>query len=1070
MAHLRAPPTESVAASMWPGGLRPMKPPRAKLHWQSLAGAILLPLLLAAVPAASRAQSSGFVAPPRTISDITLVLDQEKPDPAAIERLRAAANTLPPADDDPAKLTRFYYRRAQARSALGQLREASDDAELAIKYRGEDGSEALFFIKLLLVVNYHTVNLADPERGLALLAELARIYDRPQTQRNLFNVYRHTTSQLVAIGDLTRAEAVLAKIIALHAKVRDLPENELYTSSFVADVESCRALYLAARGQYHEAELAAAKAEIARRDSLAKSVAWPNQPARANFELAVDSQIVNLSEFKMRQGRMAEAEIDMRRALLSRLKAVGKYHPTTAAFLGKFAVLLANQGRYNEAEKLLRTASEIFQTLGFAENSPAYVRNQVGLAAALYALDRPAEALALYRAVDKAIEGWEPARKEKLLSQPARILAMYEAGDLAAGIAQARAQVERERQRVGENHADFALAKGVLALGLIQAGQEADALRELEPAIPLLVSALRRDDEDADAIEGRREKQIRSIVESYIGLLAHSPAASSNAVAVDSFGLADAIRGQSVQAALAASSARIVARDPALADLARKEQNLRKQIGAQIGMLNNLLAQPPLQRDDKLAKALGDQIEELRAGHAKMIGEIGQRFPEYVELLYPKAPTLDEIRGVLRGDEALVSFYFGRKQSFVWAIPKVGPVAFAAIPTTAAEIEKTVNKLRAALEPNASTVEEIPPFDLALAHGLYNLLLKPVEQGWTPAKRLTVIVNGAMGLLPLSLLPTAAADPKAGSGPLFSEYRDVHWLARTHSVTVVPSAAAFRTLRRLPPGPATRESFIAFGDPYFSAEQATEAETPPSSAPISTAALRGVPLKRRAAPQTQSVDSAELALLPRLPDTADELKLVAQALRVNSSKSLFLGKAANENVVTTTDLSRYRVVAFATHGLVSGDLNGLTQPALALSAPDVAGVPGDGLLTLEEILALKLDADWVVLSACNTGVGASAGADAASGLARAFFYAGTRTVLVTNWSVHSASARELVADLFRRQSAAPDKSRDEALRQAMMAMLDQSGFTDQSGKMLFSYAHPLFWAPYTIIGDGGGAP
>ena len=138
-----------------------------------------------------------------------------------------------------------------------------------------------------------------------------------------------------------------------------------------------------------------------------------------------------------------------------------------------------------------------------------------------------------------------------------------------------------------------------------------------------------------------------------------------------------------------------------------------------------------------------------------------------------------------------------------------------------------------------------------------------------------------------------------------------------------------------------------------------------------------------------------------------------------------------------------------------------------MSAPKVAGVEGDGLLTMEEILSLKLDADWVVLSACNTGAGAGAGAEAASGLGRAFFYAGTRAILVTNWSVHSQSARELVTDLFRRQAADPKLSRGEALRQAMMALLDGKGFTDDKGKTMFAYAHPLFWAPYTIIGDGG---
>src|SRR5262249_22681952 len=208
---------------------------------------------------------------------------------------------------------------------------------------------------------------------------------------------------------------------------------------------------------------------------------------------------------------------------------------------------------------------------------------------------------------------------------------------------------------------------------------------------------------------------------------------------------------------------------------------------------------------------------------------------------------------------------------------------------------------------------------------------------------------------------------------------------------------------------------------------------------------------------------------PRLPDTSEELKSISIALEADPTKVLNLGVKANEQVVKTTDLSKYRIIVFATHGLVPGELDGLTQPALALTAPDVAGIEGDGLLTMEEILALKLDADWVVLSACNTGTAAGAGAETASGLGRAFFYAGTRAILVTNWSVHSASARELVSDLFRRQSANPALSRGEALRQASMALLDGEGFTDSSGKTIFTYGHPLFWAPYSIIGDGGGA-
>jgi CHAT domain-containing protein len=293
----------------------------------------------------------------------------------------------------------------------------------------------------------------------------------------------------------------------------------------------------------------------------------------------------------------------------------------------------------------------------------------------------------------------------------------------------------------------------------------------------------------------------------------------------------------------------------------------------------------------------------------------------------------------------------------------------------------------------------------------------------------------------------------------------VPWLVRTHMVTTVPSASALRGLRRLPPGSDGRDSLAAFGDPFFNEQQAAEAG--PEAPPDEGAATRGIALKRRSVPQTEGADSADLGSLPRLPDTADELRSIALALAADPDKALHLGKEANEQAVKKMNLTGYRIVAFATHGLMPGDLDGLTQPALALSSPAVAGVEGDGLLTMDEILSLRLDADWVVLSACNSGGAAAVGAEAASGLGRAFFYAGTRAVLVTNWAVYSEPARELVSDLFRRQAHDPALTRSEALQQAMMALLDEGGEADADGNLSYTYGHPVFWAPYTLIGEGG---
>jgi CHAT domain-containing protein len=305
-----------------------------------------------------------------------------------------------------------------------------------------------------------------------------------------------------------------------------------------------------------------------------------------------------------------------------------------------------------------------------------------------------------------------------------------------------------------------------------------------------------------------------------------------------------------------------------------------------------------------------------------------------------------------------------------------------------------------------------------------------------------------------------------GEAVLFASYRDVPWLARDHAISVLPSTTALNTLRRGERSVAS-QSFVGFGDPIFNL---ASAEQPLVSGDIETRGildLRGLPTHLRSVPDTGDYVDADLSVLPRLPDTGEELRQIALALSADPSTQLFLGRDASEKRVRSMELSGYKILAFATHGLVPGDLNGLVEPALALSAPKEAGPEDDGLLTMSEILGLRLDADWVVLSACNTGAGDGAGAEAVSGLGRAFFYAGSRALLVTNWPVETTSARRLTSDIFARQAADGALSRAGALQGAMLALMDSPGYRDGAGKTLFSYAHPIFWAPFSLIGDGG---
>jgi CHAT domain-containing protein len=152
---------------------------------------------------------------------------------------------------------------------------------------------------------------------------------------------------------------------------------------------------------------------------------------------------------------------------------------------------------------------------------------------------------------------------------------------------------------------------------------------------------------------------------------------------------------------------------------------------------------------------------------------------------------------------------------------------------------------------------------------------------------------------------------------------------------------------------------------------------------------------------------------------------------------------------------------FATHGLVAGELPELSQPAWALSNPNLTNEKDDGLLTLAEILELKLRADWVVLSACNTASGDGQASEAVSGLGRAFFYAGAKALLVSHWPVETVSAKLLTTELFKRQSNDAKLTRSQALRDASLAVMQQSAGDS------YSYAHPMFWAPFVVVGDSG---
>ena len=300
--------------------------------------------------------------------------------------------------------------------------------------------------------------------------------------------------------------------------------------------------------------------------------------------------------------------------------------------------------------------------------------------------------------------------------------------------------------------------------------------------------------------------------------------------------------------------------------------------------------------------------------------------------------------------------------------------------------------------------------------------------------------------------------------------RDVKWLGTTAPISILPSVSSLRALRRVSKPSLASKPFLGFGNPLLNgdpvAAKLARSKQTCASEPLWTASVvsRSVraPLRLRPSEAFRGglADVRTLKGQVALPETADELCAVAKSLKA-SPEDVFLGERATEttfkNLNKAGSLANYRVIHFATHGLVSGDLPGVSEPALLLTPPETATAADDGLLTASEVAQTKLDANWVVLSACNTDSGGSQGAEALSGLAKAFFYAGSRALLVTHWEIESDAAVKLTTGAFSAMENNPRLSQAEAMRTAMAALV-----SDQTVS-----PHPATWAAFALIGDGG---
>jgi len=303
------------------------------------------------------------------------------------------------------------------------------------------------------------------------------------------------------------------------------------------------------------------------------------------------------------------------------------------------------------------------------------------------------------------------------------------------------------------------------------------------------------------------------------------------------------------------------------------------------------------------------------------------------------------------------------------------------------------------------------------------------------AKSLVVVPSGPLLSMPFALLLTGPANASDLSG--------APWLIRQMTIAHVPSAANFVALRK---AGSSRASHPWFGFGGFHPVTLAQAEATFPGATCS--------------------ESAKLfASLPPLPFAQRELDAARTLLGAAPSDEM-LNTAFTADAVRHAALKDYRILHFATHALLPAELRCQNQPAIVTSAPPHAPNASGALLTAGDITGLDLDANVVILSACNSGgPGDTTSGESLSGLARAFFFAGARSMLVTHWSINDQASAFLVADTLRRLIANKDGGLAGALRAAQLGMIDGAG-----KELPADLAHPFFWAPFALIGEGRASP
>ena len=790
----------------------------------------------------------------------------------------------------------------------------------------------------------------------------------------------------------------------------------------------------------------------------------------------------------------ASAETAFRAALAVQQKVLGKDNPNTVTPMMSLALVLSDEGRFAEADALFGQAEKI--VAGSAEPT---ARARLAHYHALHALNgkKPQQALDLLRQAEAAYTAEIPPGALTAHAAPASANAFLQAGRLG-NLTPSQDLLTNPQAQSALLGLIEARRNEAIALRMLNRAPEADAiLRSADTlasgnglARPIVTARLFRTMGVTEAQQGNEDAALDSFSRStnaftralpgskplsdtylmYAGQLAisnklsdalpicqaavkslialkagttpalmapcldaYAEAGTDQSILSEMFVAVQLAQGGITSQQIAQASATLAenARDPKVAEAIRKQRDIKSQLDGLYGKRDDLAqaqknggGNPSLQQQSAdLEKKIAD-LERQRDDAERQLQAASPNFGQLVQETVKPA----DVFAVLHPNEAFVALTLSDTSGWVFCL-RDGRISVSRIPHGTDYFTKLVARVRAGIE---LTGPALPKFDIAGAQELYDLTLRGVAPSLAGAKSVVVAPSGPLLSVPFEIFLTGAAkDDQLATAP---------WLIRDFTITHVPAPSNFVSLRKIAGNSRATQPWFGFGEFHPVTRAQAERSFPSASCGQSAAALSGLPI---------------------LPYAIKELDAARQILGAATTDEL-LGPNFTAARVVAAQLKNYRILQFSTHALLPTDLRCQSEPAIVTSAPAGAADARGALLTSSQVVQMELDANLVILSACNSGgPGGSTAGESLSGLARSFFYAGARSLLVTHWSVNDQVAAFLVADSLARMKADPSLGISGAVRNAELAMLAGAG-KDLPPEI----AHPFFWAPFAVIGDG----